>query len=281
MKLRKLLFVLPNLFTVSSIFCGFYALTLCCGEASSLQLFQAAVAILFGIFFDGCDGRVARLTKTQSAFGMELDSLADVITFGVAPGMLIYKWALHDFGVVGIFIAFAFTACGALRLARFNVLAQRSGSGGGDAYFVGLPIPIAAAMLVALVITHHAMLGGTLGTWAYLPVAVITCVLALMMVSTIRYRTFKKVGLSKKSASVFAGIAGFCVLVAMKFHPAFLLIALPAAYLAFGLVESGVLLRRHFVTRGKDGTAVLTAVDDDDDDDVEEDDDSDDEADLA
>src|SRR3954468_11501206 len=112
MKLRKLLFVLPNLFTVSSIFCGFYALTLCTGEATPAHLYQAALAIFFGIFFDGFDGRVARLTKTQSEFGAELDSLADVISFGAAPGLLVYKWALQGFGIAGIFIAFLFYACG-------------------------------------------------------------------------------------------------------------------------------------------------------------------------
>src|SRR5256885_16806165 len=85
--LRKLLFVLPNLFTVSSIFCGFYAITLCTGEATPGQLYQAALAIFFAFFFDGFDGRVARLTRTQSQFGVEPDSLADVISFGVAPGM--------------------------------------------------------------------------------------------------------------------------------------------------------------------------------------------------
>ena len=103
MKLRDLMFVLPNLFTVSSIFCGFYAMTLCTGEASPTRLYQAALAIFFGIFFDGFDGRVARLTKTQSMFGQELDSLADVISFGVAPGILVFKWALQGLGFVGLF----------------------------------------------------------------------------------------------------------------------------------------------------------------------------------
>src|SRR4051812_48318525 len=107
MKLRKLMFVLPNLFTVTSIFCGFYALTLCAGDASPAQLYQAALAIFFAMFFDGFDGRVARLTKTQSQFGVELDSLADAISFGVAPAMLVYKWALFGLGFVGIFISFA------------------------------------------------------------------------------------------------------------------------------------------------------------------------------
>src|SRR5512133_3368689 len=122
--LRKAMFVLPNLFTVSSIFLGFYALVLCAGDATPQQLYQAALAIFFAMFFDGFDGRVARLTRTQSQFGVELDSLADVISFGVVPAMLVYKWALSSLGLVGLLVSFMFTACGALRLARFNVLAH-------------------------------------------------------------------------------------------------------------------------------------------------------------
>ena len=101
MKLRKLMFVLPNLFTVSSIFCGFYALTLCAGEAGPLQLYQAALAILFGFFFDGFDGRVARLTKTQSAFGVELDSLADVITAGRPQRQSLLRQLAQRVGLAG------------------------------------------------------------------------------------------------------------------------------------------------------------------------------------
>src|SRR5262249_5486827 len=159
MKLHKLKFVLPNLFTVSSIFCGFYALTLCAGDASPSHLYQAALAIFFAMFFDGFDGRVARLTKTQSQFGVELDSLADVISFGVVPAMLVYKWALAPLGFVGMFISFVFASCGALRLARFNVLAQRSPHGGGGAFFVGLPIPLAAGVIVSMVIAHYGVTG--------------------------------------------------------------------------------------------------------------------------
>ena len=123
--LRKAMFVLPNLFTCSSIFLGFYAMTLCVGDPSPAQLNQAALAIFFAIFFDAFDGRVARMTKTQSEFGVELDSLADVMSFGAAPALLVYKWALAPFGFVGLLLSFAFATCGALRLARFNVLAHR------------------------------------------------------------------------------------------------------------------------------------------------------------
>src|SRR5438309_11582588 len=116
--LRKLMFVLPNLFTVSSIFCGVYSIMLSAGEATGDQLYRAAIAIFFGNFFDAFDGRVARMTKTQSEFGVELDSLADVITFGVAPAILVYKWALFAMGTAGMVVCAIYAACGAIRLAR-------------------------------------------------------------------------------------------------------------------------------------------------------------------
>ena len=185
MKLHKLKFVLPNLFTITSIFCGFYALTLCAGEASPSQLYQAALAIFFAMFFDGFDGRVARLTRTQSQFGVELDSLADVVSFGVAPAMLVYKWALAPLGLVGLLVSFMFTACGALRLARFNVLAHSTDHSGSSRFFVGLPIPLAAGMIVSMVIAHHGMRGGDpLGTGARVPIAVVVAVLSAWPGST-------------------------------------------------------------------------------------------------
>src|SRR4051812_36056992 len=221
MKLRKLMFVLPNLFTVTSIFCGFYSLTLCCGEATPSQLYQAALAIFFAIFFDGFDGRVARLTKTQSQFGVEMDSLADVISFGVAPGMLVYKWALAPLGFAGTFISFAFAACGAMRLARFNVLAQRSGHGGASRFFVGLPIPLAAGMIVSMVIAHYGTRGEVrIGTTAQIPIAVVVALLSLLMVSTVRYRTFKDVRFSKKSLTIFTALCALGIVIATRLHPA-------------------------------------------------------------
>ncbi len=106
---------------------------------------------------------MARLTKTQSDFGMQLDSLADVVSFGAAPALLVYKWALAPLGFLGLFISFAFAACGALRLARFNVLAMRNPHGGGGNFFVGLPIPLAAGVLVSMMIAHYAVRGGAAG----------------------------------------------------------------------------------------------------------------------
>lgn len=233
MKWQKLMFVLPNAFTVSSIFCGFYALVLCASNPGPAQLYQAALAIFFAIFFDGFDGRVARLTRTQSDFGVELDSLADVISFGVAPALLAYKWALAQLGFVGVAIAFAFATCGALRLARFNVMAQRKVPGSSK-FFIGLPIPLAAGVLISLVIAyHHARLPMT----TPVPIAVLVATLALLMVSTVRYRTFKDVRLSKRSATIFFVLVLAGVAVATQMKPSFVLVAYFTAYLLLGLAE--------------------------------------------
>jgi CDP-diacylglycerol---serine O-phosphatidyltransferase len=275
MKLRKLMFVLPNLFTVTSIFCGFYAITLCSGEAEPVQLYQAALAILFAMFFDGFDGRVARLTKTQSDFGMQLDSLADVMSFGVAPALLVYKWALEPLGFWGLFISFAFMACGAMRLARFNVLAMRNPHGGGGSFFVGLPIPLAAGVLVSLIISHHvATEGEVLGDDARLPVAVAVGALALLMVSTVRYRTFKDARPSRKSALVVMGMALAGAFIAQRFHPAWVLVTYFFAYLLMGLVESAVSVRSRLAARkvgAGAAVAVASGLDEDEDDDEDSD----------
>ncbi|PTL79068.1 CDP-diacylglycerol--serine O-phosphatidyltransferase [Vitiosangium sp. GDMCC 1.1324] len=275
MRSRKLLFILPNLFTVTSILCGFYAMTLCASvEAGPTQFYQAALAILFAMFFDGFDGRVARLTKTQSDFGMQLDSLADVVSFGAAPGLLVYKWALEPLGFLGLFLSFAFAACGALRLARFNVLAMRSPHGGGGSFFVGLPIPLAAGVLVSMIIAHHAATGGeVLEASARGPVAVAATALSLLMVSTVRYRTFKDLRLSPRSALVLMLVLASGVIIGTRFHPAYVLIAYMFAYLAFGLIESAFGVRKRLVARklgsGASAAAVLEEEEEDELDDDE------------
>jgi CDP-diacylglycerol--serine O-phosphatidyltransferase len=235
--LRKAMFVLPNLFTVSSIFLGFYALVLCAGDATPQQLYQAALAIFFAMFFDGFDGRVARMTKTQSEFGVQLDSLADVISFGAAPALLVYKWALAPLGFIGLFVAFSFAACGALRLARFNVLAQR-GDKGSSRFFVGLPIPLAAGAIVALVIAHYRQFGSTTDAATRVPVALVVALLSFLMVSTIRYRTFKDLHLSTKSLAVFLFISVAGVAVGIATRASFVLVVYMAAYVAMGIAES-------------------------------------------
>ncbi len=235
--LRKAMFVLPNAFTVGSIFLGFYALVLCAGEATPVQLYQAALAIFFAMFFDAFDGRVARMTKTQSDFGVQLDSLADVMSFGAAPGLLVYKWALAPLGFFGLFVSFAFAACGALRLARFNVLAAR-GDKGSSSFFVGLPIPLAAGTIAAIVIAHYKQFGQATDAAERLPVAAVVILLSFLMVSTVKYRTFKDAGVSKKSLAIFAFVALSGLAVGLATRASFVLVIYMAAYIAMGLAES-------------------------------------------
>src|SRR5205814_129221 len=240
--LRKLMFVLPNLFTVSSIFCGVYSITLSAGEPTGDIFYRAAVPIFFGSFFDAFDGRVARLTRTQSDFGVELDSLADVISFGVAPAILVYKWALSGMGTGGIAISAIYAACGAIRLARFNVLAHAES--GTQRYFVGLPIPLAAGMLVSLVIALNDLdtpVSESVGLW---PIAALVLVLAFLMVSTIRYRTFKEAGLNSRTILVFLLITVVGVAVAIRGRPSLVLLVYFSIYILVGLAEEVLFGRR-------------------------------------
>ena len=228
------MFVLPNLFTVSSIFCGVYSITLSAGEPTGDNFYRAAVAIFFGSFFDAFDGRVARLTRTQSDFGVELDSLADVISFGVAPAILVYKWALAGMGTAGIVISSIYAACGAIRLARFNVIAHSDT--GSSRYFVGLPIPLAAGMLVALVIALHSLgsPADAIGPW---PIAALVLALSFLMVSTIRYRTFKDAGLNARTLLIFLLVVAVGTGVAIRGRPSLVLLVYFSFYILLGLGE--------------------------------------------
>ncbi|MEE9274566.1 MAG: CDP-diacylglycerol--serine O-phosphatidyltransferase [bacterium] len=180
---KRGIFLLPNLLTTGSLFAGFYAIV----AAIQSDFWWASLAILIAIALDGLDGVLARLTKTSSPFGLQYDSLCDLTAFGIAPAVLIFTWALAPFGRVGWLAAFVFAACGALRLARFNVLAQ---AGEGTSDFRGLPIPAAGGVLASVV-----FLVEDISVRPYVPVSLVAAVayiLAFLMVSTIRYRTFKK-----------------------------------------------------------------------------------------
>jgi len=244
---RKTYYILPNLFTLSSVFCGFISISLSASGQGGADLYQAALAICFGFFFDTADGRVARLTKTQTDLGRDLDSLSDLITFGVAPALLVYKWGLTSFGRVGIFIAGLFVCAGALRLARFNVLSRReelAGQKKPGKYTLGLTIPLAASVLVLMVlVTHH--------TGAYRRisegfVAGVVLVLSYLMVSRIRFRSFKDVRLTKKTVGVLLlAVACGVVVVSNGVSKAFVFLLLIMAYIVLGLMESMILLKRH------------------------------------
>jgi CDP-diacylglycerol--serine O-phosphatidyltransferase len=245
MNLRKTFFILPNLFTLSSVFCGFFAITQCAGKADMDGLYQAAIAICFAFFFDLADGRVARLTRTQSNLGLQLDSLADVISFGAAPALLVYKWGLeHFFGRGGVFVAFLFVGAAALRLARFNILAMQHDSAKPGKFIVGLPVPAAAAVLVSLVLVNH-QLGGSFVDVGQVSLALLVTVLSYLMVSRIRFRSFKDLRLSRRTITGGLAILAFTsVALLAKLHSWFIFVALMGAYLGLGLAEEVLFYRR-------------------------------------
>lgn len=249
--LRKTLFILPNLITLSSVFCGFYSLQTSASAKGEQDFYRAALLIVFAMLFDMLDGRVARMTKTQSAFGLQIDSLADVLSFGAAPALLVYEWTLHQLGTYGLVVSFLFVACGAVRLARFNVLSM--GEGGKPTkpskYIVGLPIPGAAGILVSIVVANHAV-GGAIGlpeyAWGMLGV---TAFLSFLMVSTIRFRSFKEIKLNLRTVLFVAFAIGSSVFISMRMEPAFVLVWLLGFYILLGIFESlwqlpGRLMRR-------------------------------------
>ncbi len=239
--LGKAMFVLPNLFTVSSIFCGFYAIVLASSMRGPQALHHATQAIFFAIFFDMADGRVARMTRTQSEFGVQLDSLADVISFGVAPAVIVYNWALRSLGLGGVMVAFVYIACGAIRLARFNVIAARSQNQSGN-YFIGLPIPLAAGVLASLVMVHQRT-GAPVGTRAT-HILWLILVLSYLMISNVRYRTFKNLKVGPVSLIAFAVAMTAFIVMAVALEPSFACLTFFSTYVTLGLIEEVVFFRR-------------------------------------
>lgn len=183
-KLRRTIYVLPTLFTVGNIFFGFYALV----ASLNGDFDTAAKAIGVAVVLDGLDGRVARMANATSDFGLQLDSLADVVSFGVAPAVLVYTWGMHDLGRMAQFSAFIFLICGAMRLARFNVQTSDLKS------FAGLPIPAGAGFVAATV--HFFKLPPDWPRFDLLLVVAIYLI-AFLMISTIRYPSMKKLNLGR------------------------------------------------------------------------------------
>jgi CDP-diacylglycerol--serine O-phosphatidyltransferase len=185
---RRGIYLLPNLFTTAGLFAGFYAIVM-----SMERVFDmAAIAIFVAMIMDALDGRVARMTNTQSAFGAEYDSLSDMVAFGVAPALLTYEWSLRSLGKFGWLAAFVFVAAGALRLARFNTQVNTA----DKRYFQGLPIPAAAAVIASMVWlgSEYAIPGTTID----ILVAPITIFAAVLMVSNVRYHSFKQIDLKNR-----------------------------------------------------------------------------------
>lgn len=239
-KLKRGIYVLPNLLTTANLFSGFYGIIAAIGHNFRV----AAVAILISSLFDVLDGKVARLTGTNSRFGIEYDSLADLVSFGVGPALLVYLWALEPFGRLGWIAAFLFAACGALRLARFNVqvnsLARK--------YFVGLPIPAAACMVATTVLVFYHLGAGEPGE-PLLLLAMIY-VLGFLMVSNIPYSSFKEIDRFQRMPfrSLFLMVLLFSVVAA---KPAVMLFSLMLLYMVSGPVNYARRLyrrRRHLLS---------------------------------
>lgn len=256
MNLRKTFFILPNLFTLASLFCGFFAIaTVSSGSASMALLYQAAIAISYGFVFDMSDGRVARLTKTQSSLGLQLDSLSDLVTFGVAPALVMYRWGLDRLTSripyvgrhLGLLVVFCFVATAALRLARFNVLAlQEVGDKKNPGkYILGLPVPVAAGVLVCLVGLNY-QLGGSLIEVGQAALAVVVLVLSYLMVSRVRFRSFKDLRLSRRTVTVASALvaSGLIAIFYKKVPSAFVFMLLTSTYVGLGLMEEVLFFRR-------------------------------------
>lgn len=240
--LRKGVYILPNLFTTGSLFAGFY------GVVSSMngRYDVAAWFILVSSIFDALDGKVARLTGTTSRFGVEYDSLADLVSFGVAPGILMYSWALRPFGKLGWLAAFLYVVCGALRLARFNVQVTTVES----KRFVGLPIPAAASMVAACVLLFY-HLGGS-GTIKKASILLLIYVLAFLMVSNFRYYSFKDPELVKRQPFGFLVLAIFLIMVVVA-QPEIMFFLIFFCYMVSGPLGYVLrLLRKRRRRRGED-----------------------------
>jgi CDP-diacylglycerol--serine O-phosphatidyltransferase len=220
--LRRGAALLPSLLTTANLFLGFWAIV----KAFHGQFADAAPLVGWAIVLDMLDGRIARLTGTTSEFGGELDSLADAISFGMAPALLAYLWAFQPVPRTGWIAAFLFVMCGVFRLARFNVQRQTVDS----RYFVGLPIPMAAAQLAALI--HFDPTPVTTKTQSALVLGLVVT-LSLLMVSTLRYRSFKSLDLKKRrSYLTVLGVATLLLPIALV--PGYALLALASAYALSG-----------------------------------------------
>lgn len=221
---RKGIFLLPNLLTTGALFSGFYAIL--AGMNGHFEV--AAIAIFVAMVFDGLDGRVARLTNTQSAFGVEYDSLSDMVSFGVAPAVVSFSWGLSQLGKVGWAVAFIYVSCAALRLARFNTQVGTVDS----RYFIGLASPPAAALVAAMVWAGH---DTEIGVGLALIAAIITAMAGLLMVLNVRYHSFKGLDLRGRVPFVMILVA-VLVFVVVSIDPPKVLLLMGIAYAASGPV---------------------------------------------
>lgn len=230
--LRRGIYLLPNLITTGALFAGFYSII----AAMSGDLEQAAIAIVIAGFMDSLDGRIARLTNTQSEFGVQYDSLSDLVAFGVAPAVLMFSWILSDLGKLGWLVAFLYMACAALRLARFNTAPDAK-------VFYGLASPAAAGTLATTVWTWFDNMDHGIGFELAIPLAIVTALIALLMVSNVRYYSPKHIDLNGRVPFfyMFVIVVLFGV---VTVYPPGMLLTIGVVYSMSGPVS--LLLRRKF-----------------------------------
>lgn len=223
-RLAMYIYVLPNLMTTGNLFCGFFAVI----QSIAGNFLFAAYAIVVAAVFDQLDGRLARLTRSTSKFGAEYDSLCDLVSFGMAPATLLFLWALQPFGRLGWVACFLFVACGALRLARFNVQVNVVEKN----YFQGLPIPMAAGIVASSVLAFKDL---DLEPQGNVGLLMMTVLLAIVMVSNFRFRSFKDLDLKQRLPFRYL-ILGVGLLVVVALRPEVMLFVLFFGYAALGAV---------------------------------------------
>jgi len=223
--LKKGIYILPNLFTSASLFAGFYSIV----ATLNADFERAAWAIVISGICDGADGRIARLTATTSKFGVEYDSLSDLLSFGLAPGLLVYEWALRPYGKWGWSVAFLYVVCGALRLARYNVQIDNVEA----VSFKGLPIPAAAGMIVSMVLIMYKF--EKTGPVEHPAVLFLIFAVAILMVSNLKFASFKELDLRKrKPFPVLLGIIVLLILIVNE--PQIVLFTIGVLYVVHGPV---------------------------------------------
>ncbi len=234
-KVKRGVYLLPNVLTTFGLFAGFFSVIL----ATKGQYSDAAIAIFVAMLFDGLDGRVARLTNTQSEFGEQYDSMADMLSFCVAPALLVYFWQFSDLGKIGWIGAFVYAASGALRLARFNTQIGVE----DKRYFQGLPSPAAAALIAGMVWTKQSI--GVTDYDQYLTIAswIILVSAGVLMVSNVRYYSFKEINLKGRSSFKFLLIATL-IIVVITLWPSAILFVFFLAYALSGLIITMVEVRK-------------------------------------
>jgi CDP-diacylglycerol--serine O-phosphatidyltransferase len=249
---RKGLYVLPNLFTIAALFGGFYAIVM----AMNAHFEQAALGVFAAMVLDSLDGRVARMTHTQSTFGAQMDSLADMVSFGAAPALVMYEWGLKGLGKLGWGAAFVYCACAALRLARFNtnlgVVDKR--------YFQGLPSPAAAAIVMGFVwlLNDAGFTAANGGEWLPWAAFAFTLYSGLTMVTNVPFYSFKDVSLKRSVPFVFIVAIALAIAV-INIHPPLVLFAL---FVLYGVSGYGVYLWRR--SKGRPVSVIATSTEEPD-----------------